>query len=424
MKTINIALVILLLSQPVFTQGDKSGTVRPVDFSQYMKDVAQGNLGWIAEQFSVDIAEASLKAAKVYTNPEIAIAYSDNQDKTMQMGKGYDAGLSYSVNLGNIRAARISLAQSERDLAALVMQSYFQNLRADAALVYFSGLKDQLIVDVQQNNYQRMLELAQADSIRFRTGVIMEADSRQSAIEARIQKNEVIKARSSWQMALVEMARLRGSDGSDTSYQPAGSLEYPMREFTLSWLIDQAKQNRFDLQSAIQAHTISEKMVKLVKASRAVELGIETGLSYSTIATNEIAPSPAHYGISAGVTIPLKLSSFNKGELEASRLAVKQQEVACKDAEKIIIAEVTQAYILYQSLKQQLEEFHSGLLAEAETILDHKVYSYKRGETSLLDVLNAQRTYNEIRMSFYETHYNYIASLIELERAAGIWDIE
>ena len=219
------------------------------------------------------------------------------------------------------------------------------------------------------------------------------------------------------------MARFRGLNGSDTSYQPNGSLEYPIRDFTSAVLIDQARQNRYDLQAAIQSRTISEKMMQVVKSSRAMELGIQTGLVYNTIATNDIAPSPAHYAYNAGITVPLKLSSFNKGELQASELTVKQKEVACRDAEQVVISEVTQAFILYQSQKRQLEEFHAGLLTEAETILNNKIYSYKRGETSLLDVLNAQRTYNDIRKSFYETHYEYLAALIELERAAGIWDI-
>lgn len=52
-----------------------------------------------------------------------------------------------------------------------------------------------------------------------------------------------------------------------------------------------------------------------------------------------------------------------------------------------------------------------------------KIYSYDRGETSLLEVLNAQRTYDEVRILYIETLYNYAASLVELETSAGIWDI-
>ena len=42
---------------------------------------------------------------------------------------------------------------------------------------------------------------------------------------------------------------------------------------------------------------------------------------------------------------------------------------------------------------------------------------------TLLEVLNAQRTYDEVRTLYIETLYNYAASLVELETSAGIWDI-
>ena len=48
---------------------------------------------------------------------------------------------------------------------------------------------------------------------------------------------------------------------------------------------------------------------------------------------------------------------------------------------------------------------------------------YKRGETSILDVLVAQRTYNEVQQEYLETMKGYAASLVALERACGIWDI-
>jgi len=394
-----------------------------IPLETYFRDVTRGNLSWIAEQFNIDIAEASVEAAKVYSDPELTLDYSNNQDQIMHLGQEYGAGISYSINLGNPRSARINLARSERDLANLALQACFQNLRADAALVFYAGLKEQLILQVQESNYQWMMKLAKADSIRFRNGVIMEADALQSALEAKLQRNEWIKARAAWHEALIRIARFRGADGADTTYQPSGSLEFPVREFSLEWLISQALNHRYDLQVAIQMRTISEQMIQLLKANRAMELGVETGFSYSTIATNEIAPSPAHLGYGIGITLPLKFSSINKSELKASQLALKQSEIACRDAENALITSVRQAYVIYQAQKQQLQQYHSGLLTEAESILDKKMYSYQRGESSFLDVQHAQRTYNEIRKGFFEAHYDYLVALIELERATGIWDL-
>lgn len=74
--------------------------------------------------------------------------------------------------------------------------------------------------------------------------------------------------------------------------------------------------------------------------------------------------------------------------------------------------------------KKSVAQYQDGALKEANQILEAKLYSYKRGETALLEVLNAQRTYNDIQQGFYEAQANFAATLIELERASGFWDLE
>lgn len=59
-----------------------------------------------------------------------------------------------------------------------------------------------------------------------------------------------------------------------------------------------------------------------------------------------------------------------------------------------------------------------------QKVLTGKVYSYKRGETSLLEVLNAQRTYNDVQQNYYQALFNYAGALITLECSAGIWDLQ
>jgi cobalt-zinc-cadmium efflux system outer membrane protein len=91
--------------------------------------------------------------------------------------------------------------------------------------------------------------------------------------------------------------------------------------------------------------------------------------------------------------------------------------------ENQIDVEVRQAYRQYNTMRKQLLEFNDGILEEAKSILDGRTYSYNRGENSLLEILDAQRTYNEIRQNYYETLYKTAAALVKLEKAVGIWDI-
>jgi cobalt-zinc-cadmium efflux system outer membrane protein len=138
---------------------------------------------------------------------------------------------------------------------------------------------------------------------------------------------------------------------------------------------------------------------------------------------NEIAPAPKFNGITLGVTLPLKFSSFNKGAVQSAEFRIRQAEINYRQAELEVQSSVMQSFRQYSSLLEQIKQYDKELLQNARLIIDGKIYSYNRGETSLLEVLDAQRTYNELHTSYIETLYNCVASLIELERNAGIWDI-
>ena len=64
------------------------------------------------------------------------------------------------------------------------------------------------------------------------------------------------------------------------------------------------------------------------------------------------------------------------------------------------------------------------MLEEAKQVYEGIKYSYQRGASSLLEVLDAQRTYNETQQAYAETLFGYASALVELENAVGIWDID
>jgi cobalt-zinc-cadmium efflux system outer membrane protein len=164
---------------------------------------------------------------------------------------------------------------------------------------------------------------------------------------------------------------------------------------------------------------MSQNNLRLAKANRAIDLGLSIGGSYSSVARNEIAPAPAFRGITAGISIPLKFSNTNRGELRAAQFAVKQSELEYEAIELQIAAEVTQAYNKYAVSCRQAEQFTLNLLDDAEAILTKKMYSYERGETSILEVLNARRTYNDVQTAYSEMLYDCAVALVELNRACG-----
>lgn len=396
----------------------------PQSLSEFLSGVSKGNLGYAAEQFNVNIADAQLKAAKVFPDPELSFSYSNNQDKTLFMGQGIDAGISYPISLGNKRGANISLAKSQKELAQTALDAYFQNLRAEATLGYFNAIRQKKLLEVQSEIYDRMNKLAQADSLRLKNGSINATDARQTKLEARSQQNLVFQADADFQNSLIYLAQLQGKSSVESSISPSGDFPLQKRDFDLNTLIQSAIERRADLKLAIRNKEISEKQLRLIRANRSFEFALEAGYSHSTEVKNEIAPAPAFNSYSGGISIPLKLSTLNKGEILAAREAIKQSETSLKDIQLQITTEVSQAWVAFKASEKQMLHYKNGMIDEATQILDARTYSYQRGETGISDLLNAQRTFNEVMTEYYDTLYQYAESLVNLEKAAGIWDID
>jgi outer membrane protein, heavy metal efflux system len=403
--------------------GQQSEKQIPVSLAEYLSKVSKGNLGYIAEQFNVSIAEAQLKAAKVFADPEVSVSYSNNEDKTMLMGQGIDAGISYPFRLGNKRGANISLAKSQKELAQSALDAYFQNLRAEATLSYFAAIRQKNLLQLQKDIYERLHKLAQADSLRLKVGAINSTDALQTALEARSKQNQVFQAEADFQVSLVRLSQLQGKIVTDSLLRPSGDFPLQQREFKLSDLIQSALERRSDLQVAIRNKEISEKQIRLIQANRAFEFSLDAGYSHSTVVKNEIAPAPAFNSYSAGITIPLKFSAFNRGEIQAAQNTVAQSETLLKDTQLQITGEVTQAWFAFKAMEKQLHHYQEGLVSDAAKILEARTYAYQRGETGLIDLLNAQHTFSDLQVEYFETLYQYTEVLVSLEKAAGIWDI-
>lgn len=420
-----IFILLLLIGQinRLFAQVDTITNLAPISLNSYLLNISKGNLGYAAEQFNVTIAEANLKAAKVFPDPEVSFNYSNNQDQSMQMGQGVETGISYPISLGNKRGANIALSRSQYELSQLMLEEYFCNLRADATINYFVALMLEKSFNLQQDTYVQLTKLAKSDSLRLAVGDANKIDAMQSALEAKAQLNNVFQSKSDMQNAFTNLIRIQGKTFIDTIFRPSDNFPSTNRSFILSDLIANAQKNKANIRIAIKNREISDKNLRLVRANRAFEFSLEAGYAYNTAVKNELAPAPAFYSYNVGVSIPLKFSNANRGAIHAAKLAIQQSELNYKDIESQIVNEVIQAYNNFTTQQQKIDHYNHGLVDNAQRILESRIYAYQRGEDALIDVINAQHTYNNLRNDYLETILNYTTSLIELERAAGIWDL-
>lgn len=390
-------------------------------FAEYLNEVKDKNLSYAAQKYNISIAEAAVLSAGILPDPQLEIATSDN-GISRNMGYTMETGLSWTMETGKKRKTRVELAKNHAEFSRLQLQNFVRNLLADAALGYIEALQSKILLEIRKNSYQNMLTLSKSDSIRYRMGVISLVTSKQSRLEASSLLNEVYTAESNQQKALTALSVFLGNPAEEKNVQ--GDFNAFNRNFNTEELILQAVNSRTDLLASRQNINTALSRVQLEKANRKIDLGLSLGMEHNTTATNEIAPSPAVNAIKLGATIPLKFSNRRNADLKIAEMSRSQAEIEYKQIENTIKTEVMQAYQHYQALQKQLKQFNHGMLDDAKSILEGIHYSYQRGESSILEVLNAQRTYNEVRIQYFQVQADNAAALIELERSAGIWDID
>jgi cobalt-zinc-cadmium efflux system outer membrane protein len=413
-------LTLLLLVVAIAAQAQQ---ITPVSYASYMDMVRAGNTEYAAERLNVNIAEAQIVAAKVFNDPALSVAYYNNENRSLEMGEGLELELSKTVSFGK-RGAGIDLARSEKELTEALLADYLRNLRAYATILYFEALMKDELYKVKQDSYENISQLAVSDSIRFALGKIRETDATQSRLEAGIQRNELLQSEAELYNAFAELNMQTGKISADVLLRPEASLHLATREFSIDNLLEIAADNRTDLLVALKNKEVAARELRVIRRERATDVDFSIGLSRNARVRNDEAPAPPFTGITAGIAIPLKFSALNKGNVRAARLREQQAEIQYQQTRLQVQTEVLQSHRQYQSLTAQVRHFEDGLLRQAREVIDGKIYSYNRGEVSLLEVLDAQRTYNEVQSQYIETLFRHVEALVNLETNTGIWDFE
>lgn len=395
----------------------------PLPYKDYLASVYGHNLEYAAERLNSDVAVAGVQAAKVFNDPQLFVEYGNNQERKLKMGQSVALELAKTVSFGK-RSAAIGLAQKEKELTDALLADYFRNLRADVTLVYLEALKAHRLYHSRESAYLHMERLAKGDSIRQLSGKVTGVDAVESRLEANIMYNGLQQARTEMLNVLSKLSLVTGSIDPDTLYVPESSWQKPVQQFDLKILIEKALANRTDLVVAQRNVEVAQKGFTVACRERNMDIDLALNVGKNTRVRNEEAPAPPFTGVTACVGIPLKFSNLNRGAVDAARIKVQQSELQYRQAELQVQSEVIEAYRNYKSLGEQVSRYENGLLQQASQVVKGKIDSYKQDETSLLDVLDAQRTCDEVNTLYIEALFSFSAALVELERSAGIWDIE
>jgi cobalt-zinc-cadmium efflux system outer membrane protein len=122
-----------------------------------------------------------------------------------------------------------------------------------------------------------------------------------------------------------------------------------------------------------------------------------------------------------GIVFQFPLFMYNNNQAaiaqaDAQRHAVEAQ---LRAAEFQAVTDVEKAFRSYEAARRVLDLYNSENLSQVEKLRTISTFSFNEGAASLLELLDAQRTYNQSMVSYNQAMSDYQLSVWQLEQATG-----
>ena len=387
-------------------------TAQDITYGRYMERVFKNNIALTAKKMDMDISDAAAESSKVFNDPSLAITYTNNEDWSKGLGQGIEFELGKTFTFG-VRRSRIDLAESERRQAVALLEEYMRNFRADATIAYLEHLRAKMLLAEATEIYGDISEVAANDSLRYLRGDIAKSDWLESRMAQGVAMNAMLAAEAELRNSAIKLGYYMGDINGAASLNGAGTLEIDEKTMALEEYTRTALEHRADIVVALANADIAVAAQKFNKAQRRPELDVILGATYNIA-------DPDFTTIKAGVGVPLKFSSLNKGARLQDELLVRQANVEMEEARLVVAAEVMQAYNNLEYATKQSETFSAAMLNDMQQVVESKRKAYEMGEISFLDYLLVQRNESEMRGEYINALFGKAAAWVELQRAVGI----
>ncbi|TVR40172.1 MAG: TolC family protein [Bacteroidia bacterium] len=388
-----------------------------MDFDAFFHHVLANNIELIIEQYEVTAAEAALLASRVFEDPELELIFPTfDKDEFSGFPSNIAFEMEIPVDIFGKRRNRVRQARAEKYAAQAGLENFLRYLRADAANTFIEAITLQLVLERKQLTLEQLNQLTELNLALYEAGEIGEIDVLQTRLEARNFEAELFDVQSDYSELMGDVYFLMGGIPTDSIiFKGNVSLSQPVVSY--DELLKRAKENRPDIIMAQRYVEASRYAMREARADRFPDISLIAGYHNE----HALSPSPGFRAAYGGLIIPLKFSGINPGAFRETRAYAEQADYLLDAAHLQLESEVKTAWKIFLLLSQKRMLFTESILEDAERVRDAISFSYQRGEVSLLEVLDAQRTMNEVYMNYYETLNDYARSVVNLSAVAGEW---
>jgi cobalt-zinc-cadmium efflux system outer membrane protein len=420
-------------------RANAEGVPQPVELPQQLsldqsiQILRTRSLDLLIAEAAVKSAEGDESAAGAVPNPAVNVGYgrvlppytgasaacpgcSPNQ---------YTIGLSDQAaiedSLSGKRDLRLKVAHAALAAAKLSRNDALRTIQFQVKSAYATVAQAQRALAFAKENQATNVKTLQLFQVRLKSGAINEGDLARietQKLEADQAVDQAIVALRQGRVALAFLLGVRGPTPEFTVEDKILDFAVPpsLANAQLDGLLRGAFEHRPDLLAQGYQRASAEAAIALAKRQRFPDITLSAQYTQTGVDPAAIQPPTISFGVSA----PIPIFYQQQGEIRKAEAAYDTQSLQQAKTTAQVVSDVSTAMAGYESSRSLVERMERQLRPSADRAFSITRLQYDKGAASLMDFLDAQRTYIATNVEYLQDLTNYWTAVFQVEQAIGM----
>jgi cobalt-zinc-cadmium efflux system outer membrane protein len=321
----------------------------------------------------------------------------------------FDVGVSYLFERGKKRQHRLQAAKDQTAVTRSLVADNERTLTFNVVTDFINVELAESTLELANQDLKSFQETVDITEARYKAGNIGLDDVLKMKLQLLQFQTDVAQAKLARVQGLSDLRQLLGYEQVSADYDLAGSFDYQPMKGGLEDMQAAALKNRPDLLAAQQGVAAANSAFNLQKAIGKRDVTGQIDYTHLGDLNN----------VSLFGSMQLPIFDRNQGEIKRAGIAITQAQEQRLYANGQVLTDVRDAYEGWQANNEVVGLYRSGYLDDAQQSRDITDYAYKRGAASLLDFLDAERSFRATQLGYRQALASYLQALEQLREAVG-----
>jgi cobalt-zinc-cadmium efflux system outer membrane protein len=374
----------------------------------------KNNLQIMAQHYNIDISNAQVITARLFTNPDFNINNGIAGTNEPNPASEQSAGISQLITTAgkrnkNIQLAKIGVEQAKYQFFDLVRTLKF-TLRNDFYTVYYQRQS----ANVYDEEISALNKTLTAYKEQYAKGNIAEKELlriQAQLYSLQVEYNGLVTGIDTTESQLKLLLRVPARVSIDPQVTQDLAAKESLTSVPYQQLLDSAYANRYDLKYSKATVDYNNMNLQLQKATAVPDVSVS--LNFDKLG------SYGHNFLSAGIGLPLPLFNRNQGNIKQAGLQVDQSKLQMEGQQNQVESDVATNYKIALRQEKVYNSF-DPMFKDDFTHLVQEVYkNYEKRNISLLEFLDFYDTYKTNTLLMNGLLLNRTTSLEQLNYVTG-----